>query len=36
MSIKKGDRIREIVLDLEANLSTTELETPYGTQFQFA
>lgn len=33
---KKGHRRKEIFVDLEANLFTMELGTPYRTQFQFA
>lgn len=33
---EKGHRRKEIFLDVEANLSTTELGTPRRTQFQFA
>lgn len=33
---EKGHRRKEIFLDPEANLSTTELRTPCRTQFQFA
>lgn len=33
---EKGHRRKEIFVDLEANLFTMELGTPYRTQFQFA